>query len=144
MIKKIIGFFSEKRILPCGGDGCCEAINEFGKVVTKLYYRRPTSDERLGYLLDYHKFETDAGKLKKISKDDPVKSTTDIIWKTVHIPWAEKIFVGSEGYLAEDKTPLEKKSVIDQFKCLKKYYANHLAGMCDTVFVPELSIKKKN
>jgi hypothetical protein len=110
-----------------------------------MWFMRPDSEMRLNYVYEMQEGISSEENLKKIkaSKNRP-KACHSLIVNEIAIPFAEKIFIRSEGYVADDGKPLETKSRVEQFEHLKKYHSHNLADMTAKAFEVDGTVKKKS
>ena len=130
----------------CGGVECLEIEGRFGKKTgMRIYYNRPTSEDKLSYTYDYQNLIEGDTKLKQISKQrnqfaDMAKRLIDLIFT----PYSEKIFCRCEGFVDGSNKPLEKRKPQEQFNLLKRYYSFYFADLCQAAYVITTKIKKKD
>ena len=130
----------------CGGVECVEVVGKFDSPTgMKIYYNRPTSNQKLGYMYDYQNLITDDSKLRQTSKmkakyADMAEQLIDKLW----LPYAEKIFSHCEGFFDENGKPLEKKTKEEQFAAIKEYHSYYFTTLCDIAYSLNTKVKKKD
>lgn len=147
MWKKFIGLFARKPKMICGGVGCVAVCDRFGREVSRIFYRRPTSDEILSYVYEQQNViggsESKLREIKATSKDKQLNKMHEMLVHDYYLPWAEKIFSRCEGYADADGKSLDKAEPKAQFKALKKFHSHNLVDMTAYAFEREGSVKKK-
>ena len=143
LIKKT--FSPKKKKLICGGEAFCEVVDNLGRSVGKLYYERPNYDMKISYIYELQSVGNDRGKLKLLSTEAPTsKQCHDILMSECCMPFAEKIFVKSEGYTTKDGENIEDLNKEQQFDFIKTYYAHNLIDMVTIAFGINETVKKNN
>ena len=129
--------------LVCGGEGVIEiALNN--KTVSKIFYRLPTSDEKLDYV---YQFQSGLGaqlQLKEI-KDakDKAKKCHEVLIRDLSIPFAKKVFTGARGFIDANGELIENKPINDQFELIKTYWSHVLTDLVAIAYATEGTVKKK-
>jgi hypothetical protein len=144
-MKKFIRYlFRHKTRLNCGGEGYCVIKDFYGREMGRLYYQRPDSDMRFDYTYALMNSLATEPRLREIeSAVDKTKKSHEIMIRDLSLPFAQKLFVRSEGYKDDAGRKLEAMSKEEQFKHIAKYYVHHFISMVSEVFTPE-SVLKKN
>jgi hypothetical protein len=134
-----------KRAIVGDGEGCCEVIDRFGRPVAWIWYRRPTSNDRLDFAYQQQNALTNSESgLREIRKaENKAKKLHELMLRDLHIPFAERVFVGCAGYVRGDGTKVESLARDDQFVYMKTNHAEHLTDMVSQVFAVEGIVKKK-
>lgn len=140
----IISVFVKKDRLYCGGSNLCEVTDRLGRVLCKIYYTRPDTDMVLEYVYAMQTCLTDETDVEKLisSKEKGFTFHKEIYLKTI-LPFAEKIFLRSEGYLDENGKKIDKQEKDVQYQYIKKYFSSHLAQLVTIAYSQEYSVKKK-
>lgn len=146
MFNKIVKLFAGKpRPLMMGGVGCCEVVDRLDRVVGKLYFKRPNSQQKIDYIYDVENVANNQSKLKELGKtDNPSRNSYNYVIYELCVPYAEEIFEKAEGYRLEggkefiDLLPREK-----QLEYLKQYYMHNLIDMVVQAYAIEERVKKK-
>ena len=142
-LKKL--FAPKKKKLICGGETFCEVVDNHGRIVAKLYYERPNYDMKISYIYELQSVGSDKARLKELSIEKSMsKQCHDLVMNECCIPFAEKIFKRSQGYITQDKEPIETLEPKIQFEFIKSYYAHNLIDMVTIAFGVNESVKKNN
>ena len=142
-IQRIKNVFCAPPQLICGGDGVIEIIVS-NKVCGVIRYRRPTSDEKLDYLYQLQKGIGTELQLKEIqSANDKSKKCHEIMVRDLSIPFAEKIFLGSELFRDDHGKTIDNQPLNKQFDTLKTYWSHALVDMVAIAYATEGVVKKK-
>lgn len=149
LLKKFIAsIFYNKRQYVCGGEGHIEVVDKMRRVISKLYYNRPTSDMRLNYTYNYQDISSRDDHLREIKEDkekggNTIKKIQELLERDLFLPEAEKIFSFSEGYLDNNRKLIDTLSKKKQFEIIKKYYRHHLIQMVALAYEDTSTFKKK-
>jgi len=139
--------FARKPQMICGGTGCVAVCDRLGREMARLYFRRPESDEILTYVYEQQNAivgkESKLRELQSINQDKQLNKMHEMLVHDFYLPWAEKIFIRSEGYLDGDKKSIDKTDAPEQFAILKRFYSHNLIDMTVAAFEREGSVKKK-
>lgn len=135
-LAKIFGKKNKKKI-PGGGIGHMDVLDSRGRLVGKIFYHRPNSDQLLDYTHRYAEAtKINEEKLKNISSlpsnRDKIKAMYDVLQEDFFIPCARQIFVSQEGFDcgAED------------FEWLKEYHAFMLSDLVTKAYQSDYQLKK--
>ena len=144
----IINIFSKKRQYICGGEGHIEVVDKMGRVISKLYYNRPTSDMRLNYTYNYQDISSRDDHLREIKEDkekggNTIKKIQELLERDLFLPEAEKIFSFSEGYFDNNRKLIDALAKKKQLEIIKKYYRHHLVQMVNLAYEDTSTFKKK-
>ena len=129
-----------------GGDKehCCE-VKDGSRTVAWVYYRQPTSDEKLEYLWEMKNCLVSEDHLREI-KEAKFKSAKchQLIVRDIAIPFGKKIFKRSHGYIdAKDMRDIDIKPPCEQFDFIAKWHSNHIVDMTAFAYEIEGIVKKK-
>jgi len=137
-------FKKKKNSLICGGVGEIEIVGQFNKYLGSIFYKRPEYSDKLAFELEFQAHKLDEVSLKKINQSsDAIIQTHNEIADKLYMPYAEKIFLRSEGF-KDNKKPLSNYSRGKQFQILSKYYKNCLIELVESVFRVSTRSKKKS
>lgn len=143
IFNRIVSYFKRHSYFVCGGEGAIEVIKN-GKFCGIIYYRRPTSDEKLDYFYCMQKEIGTELQLKEIKNaKDKNKKCHEIILRDVSIPFAEKIFLRAEKFKGDKDNTIESKTPSKQFELLKLYWSNILVDLVSIAYEIEGIVKKK-
>jgi len=144
---KILSIFAKKVSPSCGAEESVNVVDRFGRTVARLFYRQPSGDMRLEYidcrigLLD----ESESiSSIKNAGAGHETKAIYKLYRDELFLPFAERIFIRSEGYRTDNNKPVDVLSKSEQFEWLKKYYPDNLSDMTVIAFEPKYSVKKKD
>lgn len=146
MINWLRRLFTPKRPFICGGEGYIEVVDALGRPVAGMWYRRPTSDEKLDYVYQQqHALANSEERLREVQEaGDKAKKCHEIIWRDLCLPFAETVFLRSWGYVDGKGGKLAPLGKDEQFVHLKEHQAHHLVDMVGIAFSAAGVVKKKS
>lgn len=146
LLKKILSPFARpNKSFTCGGEGLITVTDIYGRISAKIWYDRPTSEMIMTYAWELSQITNDESNLKQIKdSENKMSEMHKVLWDKVMLPYAEKVFLRSVGYVDKNGEPIDRLTSQEQFEIIKKFNAHHLAQMAEKVFSSGVIVKKKN
>jgi hypothetical protein len=145
MFQWITKILPRKKSFVCGGEGCIEFADSNKKTIGKIWYRKPTSDMILDYTyqsLNGLSSESNLRELESSKKKE--KTCHEIMIRDLCIPFAGKVYLRCEGFVTEDKKPLEQLERDEQLAYLIKWQSHMVVQMVMIAFAVDSVVKKKS
>jgi len=131
---------------PEGGTEChIDIVDNWGRIVSKIYYTKPDSNALIEYTYVMHECLSDKKELEKIAKS-PNKGVAffNEIVANKNIPFAKRIFVRCEGYVDDKRMKVDDLERDIQIDYLVKYWVHHLIAMNNVAYQDRYKVKKND
>jgi len=148
---KWMKFFQKKTppdadALRCGGSYSVSIVDKHDNVLGQLWYRMPTSDERLTYIWAMQEGLSSESNLRKIADEktpaNMARKIHEVTWHELAIPSARLIFERCTGFRDADGKSIDGFSREAQLDFLEKFHALVLVKLTEIAFKTEYSLKK--